>query len=366
MHLQHTCFLPGQHLYQQSDSNSEYLAARLDFSVRLAKLQEQVKELSQIGDVDQVSGNGVCQSISTYSFSSCQTMFDSIGDYLATVTLLPLEYEYSEYLNVFIESCYQLHFLVRDNRYLAPGFTCSSVACLRYVVPDWIGFCQLLQSIYAKCRTVDFKSKLRRQVREANERTMDYCNYVNALFDQCARLVVLRIDLAYQKALAYSTSLELALADLERLFANMRNNRLFEFLEGYIVKTEYGIEKGIHFHLVLFFNGAERDGRKHIFQTWQIGKYWKEVITGGRGVYWNCNQQEKNYQEKGILGIGEIDWDDATLRDNLLNHVVGYVCKQEQCFKSKLLPRTKLIRRGQYPVEQEIRRGRPRQSGLVD
>lgn len=355
--------LPSQLLYQQSDSVTEPQMQRLIFSERLAELQDWIKQLSRMGEMNHVSGNHVAPSISLSSCLQYQGMFERIDVYLATVVLLPMEFEYSEYLNIFIQSCLQLLMLTKKNGGVAKEVPHSSSTQQRYVVPDWNGFCRLLEVMYAKSRTAEFKAKLRLQAKEANERYTDYCNYVNALFDCCDRLVVLRVDLAYRKELSGKTSLEMALADLDRLFANMRNNYLFESLEGYIVKTEYGIEKGIHFHLVLFFNGSERNGSSHIFHARQIGQYWSEVITRGHGRYWNCNQQTKNYQKIGRLGVGLIHWSDIELRNNLLEHVVGYICKQDQCFRSLLLPRAKLIRRGQYPDVPEVRLGRPRLPG---
>ncbi|MFZ6755954.1 hypothetical protein ACO0K9_01950 [Undibacterium sp. Ji50W] len=355
--------LPGQLLYQQSDLGTEPQMPRLFFSERLAELQDWIKQLCRMREIDHVSGNHVAPSISLSSCLKYQAMFERIDVYLATVVLLPMEFEYSEYLNVFIESCLQLLILTKKNGSVVKEVPHSSSTQLRYVVPDWDGFCRLLEVMYAKSRTAEFKAKLRLQAKEANERYTDYCNYVNALFDCCDRLVVLRVDLAYCKELTCKMSLEMALADLDRLFANMRNNYLFESLEGYIVKTEYGIERGIHFHLVLFFNGSARNGSSHIFHAMQIGQYWSEVVTRGRGGYWNCNKEAKNYHKMGRLGVGLIRWNEMDLRNNLLEHVVGYICKQDQCFRSLLLPKAKLIRRGQYPDVPEVRLGRRRLLG---
>ncbi|MFZ6681075.1 hypothetical protein [Undibacterium sp. Tian12W] len=358
--------LPGQLLYQQSDSVSEPQMPRLFFSERLAELQDWIKHLCRMGEIDHASGNHIAWSISVSSCLQYQAMFERMEGYLATVVLLPMEFEYSEYLNVFIQSCLQLQILTKKNGNFVMDVSLSVSTQLRDVTLDWTSFCQLLDLICAKSRTAEFKAKLRFQAKEANERYTDYCNYVNALFDCCDRLVVLRVDLVYHKELTGKTSLEMALADLDRLFANMRNNYLFESLEGYIVKTEYGIERGIHFHLVLFFNGSARNGSSHIFHARQIGQYWSEVITRGRGWYWNCNRDAKNYQKMGRLGVGLIHWSDTDLRNNLLEHVVGYVCKQDQCFRSLLLPRAKLIRRGQYPAILNVKRGRPRMLSQTD
>jgi hypothetical protein len=70
-------------------------------------------------------------------------------------------------------------------------------------------------------------------------------------------------------------------ANFYQLLSNKRHNAIFDDLVGYVWKLEYGDLKGYYYHLILFFKGSEvkcdfKKGR-------EIGEYWRDVITKGRG-----------------------------------------------------------------------------------
>lgn len=178
----------------------------------------------------------------------------------------------------------------------------------------------------------------------------------------CARIVVLRVDLYYQKEYWDRINAQDAVADLDRLLENNRCNTLFRHRLGYIAKLEYGIEKGLHFHLVFFFDGSRRDGAKDIYLAQQIGEYWVNVITKGRGDYWNVNAHRHEYERKDIRGIGLINAHQIAQINNLKELVVGYLCKSSQFIRPKIGPDIRLIRRGNLPKMRPIKRGRPRKS----
>ena len=108
-------------------------------------------------------------------------------------------------------------------------------------------------------------------------------------FPIVARLVLVRVDLFYEKQYGDSIDVFDMTNDLDRLFGNARHNSLFAFMKGYIVKLEYGVDKGIHAHALLFFDGSKRNNSSHIQLAKEIGEYWINMITKGRGAYWNVN-----------------------------------------------------------------------------
>ena len=98
------------------------------------------------------------------------------------------------------------------------------------------------------------------------------------------------------------------MSDFQQFKNNWRGkSTLFANLKGYIWKLEWGPGKGIHYHLIFFFDGSQV--LKDAYLAQQIGKYWTEVITKGSGLYWNCNASKDQYRE---LGIGVIRADDLT------------------------------------------------------
>ena len=93
-----------------------------------------------------------------------------------------------------------------------------------------------------------------------------------------------------------------------------------------IWKLEYAVERGLHLHCILLFNGA--NCREDISFGNLIGDYWKNKITKGYGVYHNCNRYAYNYKR---LGIGMIDHSDLKKRSHLL-YAAMYLVKKDLYF----------------------------------
>ncbi|MBC3935620.1 inovirus-type Gp2 protein [Undibacterium sp. CY7W] len=286
--------------------------------------------------------------------------FQYMPQYLKTLMTLPSEYEYSAYLNILADCCRMLE-LTRMRCILG---TPSGQMLRKYEFVETRltlqTFKELVWVIRGRYQTQIFRSAQAARRREINVRYQEYRQYVNTLFEQNDRLIVIRVDLGYSAEQAGKIDFEMASDDIDRLLANRRWNKLFDHQKGYIIKTEFGIEKGIHFHALFFFNGSERNGSSHVHLAQKIGDYWKEIITHGRGIYWNSNAQINDFVRLGNCGIGLIHWRDEKLRQNLLDHVLGYFFKDDQFFKPKGTGKYKLFRKGQYSSRGTKKLGRPR------
>lgn len=99
--------------------------------------------------------------------------------------------------------------------------------------------------------------------------------------------------------------------DLKHFFDNMRNKpSLFDDLVGYIWKLECGELGHDHFHVLLFFTNDRLKNDYH--RAKQIGEYWVNVITKGRGRYFNCNDPEISAEFRSTRAAS--DWSNRTLR----------------------------------------------------
>lgn len=194
-----------------------------------------------------------------------------------------------------------------------------------------------LNSFIEYIRELGKEQDTRRIIRNYQRNTDNAMKSTNGLIDQLfqrhGRLLVIRVDFGYREEFNESNSLEVlyeqAKADREHLFENIRSNHtLFgdDYL-GYIWKLEFGLYKKLHYHFVFFFNGAKvlRD----IVKAWYIGEYWKNVITNGRGTYFNCNAKKGDYI---YPGIGAIDYDDGVAVDNL-KFAMSYLAKPDYTVK---------------------------------
>lgn len=288
--------------------------------------------------------------------------FEWIPGFIDVVNRLPRKYEYSEPFNAFITCCHAMGLLnerldwksiwVFDPQTTHPCF--GGVSAVEI-------FNNLVHAIRNEWKVNKLQAKVNtRKLKVANQK-VKYCNYVDLLFSYWARLVVLRIDLYYEKQYADSIDVFDLTNDLDRMFNNnARHNSLFAFMRGVIVKLEYGIEKGIHAHVILFLDGSKRNNFSHIYLAEAIGEYWKKIITKGRGAYWNSNARADQYDKLGRLGIGVINYNDDKLRSNLREFVVSYLCKEDQYFRSKGGPKVKLLRKKDFPEMPDSKLGRPR------
>jgi hypothetical protein len=221
-------------------------------------------------------------------------------------------------------------------------------------------FNTLVDTLRWDWKTNNRQVKVNARIKESIVRQAEYCDYVDSLFNARARQVVERLDLFYQKQYADSIDALDITNDFDHLLNNARHNSLFEFMTGHIAKLEYGIDKGLHWHVILFFDGSEKKGYSHINLAKEIGEYWVKVITKGLGDYRNINNSADQYDKLGRLGIGVINWQDTGLRTNLKNYVVGYMFKGAQYFRPKWGSNVRLFRRGDFPEISDIRLGRPR------
>lgn len=188
-------------------------------------------------------------------------------------------------------------------------------------------------------------NKKARKRRTSNEK------YLDALQANHSKLCVVRLDFAYKKPYSKEVSVEEAIKNHNRLMNNTRNNQtVFGGLVGHISKRESTEDKGAHIHEVFIFDGNKV--QKDAFKGDQIGKYYVDNITKGKGTYYNCNRN--SYPEHGI---GMLNHNDIEKRKNLDN-ALAYLSKDEQLIEMGN-KKIKSIVRGTMP-KSKGNMGRPR------
>lgn len=150
--------------------------------------------------------------------------------------------------------------------------------------------------------------------------------YIDQLLENHSKIQVIRIDLSYTKEHAQKASLEDINQDLKHMLNNQRTKpSVFKNMIGYIAKREYTEEKGPHIHSLFIYDGQKVS--KDAFKGIQIGEYWKNEITNGKGIYHNCNLEKDRYAE---CALGMIDHTDDAKRTVLKEKAIAYLCKEEQ------------------------------------
>lgn len=183
-------------------------------------------------------------------------------------------------------------------------------------------------------------------------------NYINSLHDQYSKILAIRVDLGYLKEHSEQALLSDIKKDVKKLLDNRRGKpSIFQDQVGYVVKYENGPDKGPHAHALFLYDGQHVQKDAYIGD--QIGKYWSENITAGKGVHHNCNRDKDKYKD---CGIGMINHADSHKRENLLNHVVPYMLKADQSIDDlRENGRERAITKGITP-KPKSGAGRPRSS----
>lgn len=229
---------------------------------------------------------------------------------------------------------------------------------------------EFTQRMRMTMRTKDYQRKEANWRGRANYRIKSAETYINNLFETYSRLLVIRVDLYPEKFKANdlvrtsetgppttTDHLKNLTSNVERLMNNRRNNQLFEHCVGHIFKIEYAPERGWHAHTIFFYDGHKVQNDSHY--SIEIGKYWQDRITDGKGTYWACNRPSNllNYPR---IGIGMIDHTNSEKRQALIEVVVTYLAKTDNFIQCKTFQGQKLFRTGQPPKARAIKRGRPR------
>ena len=190
--------------------------------------------------------------------------------------------------------------------------------------------------------------------KKTNRRLESTKKYIDDLSKKYSKLNVVRVDLGYTKEDSKSITFEDASKDLNKMLNNTRSKpTVFGEMVGYITKKELGEDKGVHIHVAIIYNG--NIVREDITKAQQIGEYWKNNITKGKGVFHNCSKNE--YKNKAV---GIIDYKDEEKRKIFDEKVLTYLCKDEQSIDSlKTNIKDRAFTRGIAP-KKKSNAGRPR------
>ena len=186
--------------------------------------------------------------------------------------------------------------------------------------------------------------------------TQSATTYIDQLFDKYSKLQVIRLDLYHKKTEEGPGELKELKKDVEHLIANSRSKRsLFGDMVGRITKFENGEERGPHVHTMLFFDGHKLQKDEH--RGDEIGKYFVDAITKGKGSFHNANRNKENYER---CGIGMIDHTNTEKRQALLEEVLPYLTKTDQSIDGiKASTKERAFTRGTLP-RPKSKAGRPR------
>ncbi|MBP6123113.1 MULTISPECIES: YagK/YfjJ domain-containing protein [Providencia] len=186
---------------------------------------------------------------------------------------------------------------------------------------QWLN--EAFREFQSTLKSPDYKKQVRHFEQGAQKNYRRAKKYIDSLYECYSKLLVVRIDLSYRSGVNYKVKAHHLRQHRQALYKAINSHPLFSWCVGYILKLEFGMEKGFHYHALFFFDGQKV--RQDITLGKWIGELWQERITDWAGLYFNCNYQKEKYRE---LGIGLLPRGNAYLKKGLLN-AVRYLCKTD-------------------------------------
>jgi len=204
-------------------------------------------------------------------------------------------------------------------------------------------------------------------------------NLINDLYAHVrSKLLVIRVDFIYRPEFRDQITIDIVNEHRARFLDNRRRNQtLFGDLLGYAWSLEHGSYRpqfndsgnGFHHHFIFLFDGQRRGSDMKLGLA--IANYFDTVITHGMSRSYVSNLDKEKFEEDGTLGIGSIAHNQISLRNNLLNHVAGYLTVgplPDECSAiTELFEGHRRFGRKQLPMprpEGVARPGRPRSTEM--
>lgn len=199
-----------------------------------------------------------------------------------------------------------------------PRLTCAQLKALRAI---------LLR--YRADVIHEIESFQRQEYRNQKE----FLSYVQSIIQDHYKVLIVRVDFAYLKHSIEQVSIQTFYGHIEQFCRRLKDkNGCFKYLLGYGIALEQGVTKGYHAHLMLIYNGSERQQDEYLAQ--QVLQLWHEISSGlGSGFNLHTKEYKDNYRKSKKLGIGMIHRDKMNEVKNALD-VAKYHTQPEKYAQS--------------------------------
>lgn len=182
--------------------------------------------------------------------------------------------------------------------------------------------------------------------------------YLNYLIDYYKRILVVRLDLHFKLDTPDIHDPIMAKKAFDRMLHNRHQKpSIFEHMVGYAWRLEHTPSRGCHFHVILIFDS--QFVRQGISYGDMVGEYWRDIITDGKGTFWNCNRHA--YRR---YGLGIISHMDEEKRKIFIQDVAFYLTKVGDYYSLKKPDghaKLKCFGKGEAPkLTEHTGAGRPR------
>lgn len=202
-----------------------------------------------------------------------------------------------------------------------------------------------------------FKKKVNNFERLPRKNYQSLTTYFDDLFEINSKLLILRVDLGYQKINddikksksddVYNKIQQHRTDFLGSLGKHLSKQLSENILVGYVWRLNYSLSQSWHYHMVICLNG--QSVRESLEISKHIDEHWHSV-TKGQGVYHSYNPQQSKFRSSGV---GLIDRQDVTLR-NELKQAALYMTMTDYYSKLITPDKGRTLGRGTIPKKQNL------------
>lgn len=174
------------------------------------------------------------------------------------------------------------------------------------------------------CRSKRFRNLVNNSTRNSKERYLSCAKLMLDLLREDARLLILRVDLYFEGDARILSDSEEAEKAYEKFLRTLREGGLVPSLLGYIAKREDGLERRIHYHVLVAIDG-DRHQQAYPW-TEHMGNFWVNECVGSRALadYFNCWKRRNEYRYNCI---GVLHYSDSRMLMGLRD-ALEYMCKE--------------------------------------
>jgi hypothetical protein len=216
--------------------------------------------------------------------------------------------------------------------------------------------CDKLNALVSAMREINDSpviKKLRQNgIRAAHANYTSLIEYVACLFKIKSRLLVVRVELGYQKKVSSSVLPTDFLAHLKKFRASLQRHSIFLHMLGYAMKIEHADKRGFHVHAFFYFDGSKV--RQDVSHGKMIGEHWESLIPHDMGHSFNCNAKKSYFYN----GLGMQKHSDSVKHQGLM-YGLEYIMKRDSAARI-LLGGARIFMKGILPKLPTKKMGRIR------
>lgn len=160
---------------------------------------------------------------------------------------------------------------------------------------------RLVRFVRRACYSASFKRLETNRIRLERKNLRLNCRYMASGFAECSRSLVLRVDLYVRPGQKAWGDSRLAEQCIRRYLRAVAESRIVPDVRRWICKRERGLDRGIHFHLLVALDGHKHQNAAALSTL--LGEAWVKRCGLLRASYFNCYARRHQYEYNALGSV---------------------------------------------------------------